>query len=43
MISKTVAAALVAVLFSSTAVFAAPDRLRVVGSWNSLTLYKNLE
>jgi TRAP-type C4-dicarboxylate transport system substrate-binding protein len=29
-------------LFYSTA-FAAPDQLRVVGSWSSLTLYKNFE
>ena len=29
-------------LFYSTA-FAAPNKLRVVGSWSSLTLYKNLE
>lgn len=30
-------------LLSCSSAFAAPDQLRVVGSWSSLTLYKNFE
>ncbi len=31
------------ILLTSTTAFSTPEKLRVVGSWNSLSLYKNLE